>query len=187
MAQCARGRDRGDVGTMRWIAWICLAALVTVMQTTLAGQVQIGSVRPDWPFLLVVAVSLTAPATRAMYVSAMIGLFVDLNSVIPLGVFTFSYGAAALLIVLVRELLFRDSLLTFVLVTLIAGLGAQSVIALLRAVQEGADRYQGSLMAEALGVAAYTALWSFPGHWLYLRARQVLGLTRRRRPRYGML
>ena len=172
---------------MRWMAWICLAALVTAMQTTLAAQVQIGGIRPDWPFLLVVAISLTAPATQAMYASAMIGLFVDLHSVIPLGVFTFAYGAASLLTVQVRELLFRDALLTYALVTLMAGLGVQLVIALLRTMQEGADQYQGSLIAEALGIAVYTAVWSFPGHWLYLKARRILGLTRWPRARYGTL
>ena len=73
------------------------------------------------------------------------------------------------------------------MVTLLAGLGAQLVIALLRTVQEGAGQYAGSVIAEAFGVAAYTALWSFPAHWLYLRARRVLGVTKRRRPGYGTL
>jgi rod shape-determining protein MreD len=172
---------------MRWILWVCLAAVVVAMQTTLAPQVQIGGVRPDWPFLLVVAISLTARANHALYVSAMVGFFVDLNTIIPLGVFTFCYGSVSLLIVKVRELLFRDALLTYVLVTLFAGLLTQSIIALLRIMQEGAGQYDGIVAVEALGAAVYTALWSFPAHWLYLKVGRLLGLNRLRRVRLGTL
>lgn len=172
---------------MRWILWICLAALVVATQTTLAPQVQIGGVRPDWPFLLVVAISLTARVNHALYASAMVGLFVDLNTVVPLGVFAFCYGSVSLLIVKVRELLFRDALLTYVLVTLFASLLAQAMIALLRITQEGAGQYEGFVAVEALGTAMYTALWSFPAHWLYLKAGRLLGLTRLRRVRLGTL
>ena len=172
---------------MRWIVWVCLAALAVAMQTTLAPQVQIDGVRPDWPFLLVVAISLTARANHALYASAMVGLFVDLTTIVSLGVFTFCYGSISLLIVKVRELLFRDALLTYVLVTLLAGLLLQAVIAVLRIVQEGVGQYEGSVAVEALGAAMYTALWSFPAHWAYLKVGPLLGLIRMRRVRLGTL
>jgi rod shape-determining protein MreD len=172
---------------MRWILWICLAAFVVAAQTTIAPLVQIGGVRPDWPFLLVVAIALTAPGNQALYASALVGLFVDLNTLVPLGVFTLTYGLAALLMLQVRELLFRDALLTYVLVTLIVGLLAQGAVALLRLAQEGAGQYAGSVVLETLGITVYTAMWSFPAHWLFLKLGRPLGLTRVRKVRFGTL
>ena len=170
---------------MRWIIWICLAAVAAAVQTTVAPEVQIGAVRPDYPFLLVVALGLTAPAARALFAAAIVGAFVDLSTQVPLGTFTFVYGMSGFLIVQVREMLFREALLSYVLVTLLCGLLSQSVIAVLRAVQDGAGQYQGSLVIEALSAALYTTVWSIPVHGLYLKCRRLLGLSPRRRLGYS--
>ena len=166
---------------MRWIAWVLLAALAVSLQTTLAGRVEIGPIRPDWPFLLVVALALTAPVTEALYAAVIIGAFVDLSSVIPFGTFTFPYGLAAFLIVRVRELLFRNRLVTYTAVTLLAGSLVQLLIALFRPFQEGAGQYDGSLFLEAVGITLYTVAWSVPAHWLFLKSRRLFGFAPRRR------
>jgi rod shape-determining protein MreD len=172
---------------VRWIVWTCLGLLVVSMQTTLAPHVQIGVIRPDWPFLLVVALALAAPKREALVGALLIGLFVDLCTVLPLGTFTVVYGLAAQLIVLARELLFRDALLTHVALTFTVGALVQFLIALLRLFQDGAEQYAGSPLWEALGITLYTTLWSVPGHWLFLRARRWLGLGRRDQAAYRAL
>ncbi len=163
---------------MRWWAWVGLGLLIVSMQATLAVHVQLGPVRPDWPLLLVVALGMAAPQREALLGSLATGLILDLHTIGPLGMFTFVFGLAGWVVVQVREMLFTDSLLTNVAMTLwISGL-TQLLVALLRYFQEGAEQYAGSPLWEAAGTALYTTLWAVPFHWLFIRGRRALGLVR---------
>ena len=73
------------------------------------------------------------------------------------------------------------------LLTLAAGLLVQLLIALFRPFQEGAGQYDGSLFLEAVGITAYTAVWSIPAHWLFLKSQRLFGFVPKRRTRVARL
>lgn len=168
---------------MRWLTYLLLVISMLTLQSTVAPSLALLGGRPDWLLVVVVFFALHAAPRDAVYGAALIGLGGDLMSVERLGLLTLSYALTAMLIVSLRDYLFRNESVTRLLVTLAVGL-------LVRTVWMGYRRFlydpAESLLSEwAIGVvwsAAYTALWAPPMHGVLGHMSRLFGLTK---PRYS--
>ena len=171
---------------MRWISFIILALGVLVVQTSLVPWIQVLGARPDCVFILVVHLALTAPKTDALLGAWTLGLFVDLNTDLNLGLIALIYGLSALTIVEMRGLLFREHLVASLGVTFVTGLAGQSAIAVYRLLTvSGTGFFDAG--GHALLTALYTALFA-----PYLlrglrRVNPLLGIAGKRGARYARL
>ncbi len=171
---------------MRWISFIILALGVIVLQTSLAPWIQVRGARPDWVFIIVVHLALTAPKTDALLGAWTLGLFADLNTDLPLGFLALVYGLSALTIVEMRGLLVREHLGASLGVTFVTALAGQSVIAAYRLLTVSETGFFDA-GGHALLTALYTALFA-----PYLlrglrRVNPLLGIEGRRGARYARL
>jgi len=167
---------------VRWPSFLLLAVLGIAFQTVIAPSLEINHIRPDWMFVLAVHYALHAPWADGLLAAWVLGLLVDLSTQERLGLFAFSYGLAALGIVQIRDLVFRDHPLTHVVVTLVFGGVAQAVIGIYRWVVHGSPTSPGPSIAwDALFTALYTAAWAPYMHWALLKCRRFLGLVQPRR------
>lgn len=169
---------------MRWISFIILALGVIVLQTSLAPWIGVLRAQPDWVFILVVHLALTAPKTDALLGAWTLGWLADLNTDLPLGLLALVYGLSALAIVEMRGLLFREHLVASLGVTFLTGLAGQGVIAVYRLFTVSETGFFDA-SSHALLTALYTALFA-----PYLlrglrRLNPLLGIEGRRRARYA--
>lgn len=166
---------------MRWIAFAILLYIVTALQTTMAPFIEVHAIRPDLMVILAVYYALLAPPRDALLACWFVGLAYDLTGLSfanhsNLGVHSFALGLIALFIVRLRELAFRESALTqllltfFAKLTLAVGVGMHMLYVLDRW-----DRF-GEVLTVAIWASAYTAVLAPYGHWVLLRLRGMLGI-----------
>lgn len=135
-------------------------------------------------FVLAVFYALLAPWPDACIAAWVLGMLVDLASANGrIGLFAFGYGATALLILQVREVLFPEHWLSHALLTLVGGLLLQVAIATYRSLADTAPA--GSIWGYALLTCLYTVVpWAPLFHGVLSRLWRVTGLrhmpTRRR-------
>ena len=167
---------------MKWLPFTILAVIVVVFQTTLVPQaLAIRSVWPEWTFILAVHYALWGPWPEAAIAAWLLGLSVDLFTADGAPVHAFGYGAAAWAIIRVRQVLFRDHPLTYMVVTFAFAIGVQLLVGFYRAWRFAGPDEGGGIWGPALAVAVYTALWALPFQWVLLRMRRWTGLGPRRR------
>ena len=161
---------------MRWVGFAIVAVAGIVLQTTLAPLFAVGGVRPDWVLVLVVFFAMHGKGLDAVLAGWVLGLLADFQTAEKFGLLSLAYGLTALVVYLLRDLVFRRHPLAHFAVTLLAGL-------LLQAVMFGyvAVRHRGAIAGWTDCVtgglsALYTALWAPPLHALLLRAARWLGL-----------
>lgn len=166
---------------MRWLPFAMLALIAIVCQTTVAHTLAIRSIWPEWTFVLAVHYALWGAWPDAAIAAWVLGLVVDLQTAAPnpIGLHAFCYGAAAWVILRLRQLLFRDHPFTHLLVTLILGLGVQCAIAFYYSWRLTST--PANLWTTALGVAIYTAVWAPLLHWPLIRLGWFTGLRPSRR------
>jgi rod shape-determining protein MreD len=166
---------------MRWIAFIILACLLIVLQTTVAPFIAVHSIRPDLMVLAAVYYALMARRRDALLACWCLGFAVDLNG-LPLsahstvGVSALAYGLAGLLVVRLRELTFPEHVLTYVVIVtawtfwtdLASGLHLMWRL-------EQPERF-ANFAVRAGYAALYSAVLAPYAHWLLRRLRNVLGL-----------
>ena len=148
---------------MKWIPFVILAVVTIVLQTTLVNQtLVIGGVCPDWMFILAVHCALHGPWPDAAIAAWVLGLLVDLQTSDPtgtgtIGLFAFSYGLAACVILRIRRALFREHFVTHIVVTFIMTFFVQCLAQLYfvwRAPTEAAGHVSGALMLALLSCSA---------------------------------
>lgn len=168
---------------MRWVSFILFAALVLTLQSTIAVRFTLWGTRPDWLLAVVVFLGFRARRFDAVVGAWVLGALADLMTVERFGLLALSYAAAAMLIVSVRDLLFRDHGLTQFVVALIVSLMLQTVWLLYRRVlyDPAMPLFQDIALAVLLG-SVYTALWAPLFHAILLPLSGVLGIPR---PRYS--
>lgn len=166
---------------MRWIAFAILVFVVTLLQASVVPFLAVHTIRPDLMVIVAVHYALTARRYDALLACWFIGLAVDLTSLsyaghANVGVHAFSLGLIALVIVKVRDLTFRDSVVTRLFFTF----GAKWVISvttgayMLYAVH--APHRFGEILATGTYAAVYTAILAPYGHWLLRQLRSLLGV-----------
>lgn len=167
---------------MRWAVFAILAGLCLVLQTSLAPHLTVLGVRPDWMFVLAVFYAMLGPWPDACIAAWILGLLVDLASANGsgyghIGLFAFTFGGTAWLILQVRELIFPEHWLAHTVLTFLGALLVQLAVALYRKLTAppGPSPVTG-LWSYAALTALYTAFWAPYLHWVLTRLRSLTGL-----------
>ncbi len=159
---------------MRWISFAVLACVFLILQTSLAGWVEVLGVRPDWVLILVLYYALHARGSDAMLAGWILGMLVDLCGSERMGLFALTYGLCAASVVRVRGLLFRDHPLSDFLVTCVFALIAQLLHVVYRLGYVPGTSAPAAI-GEAVLTALYTAAWAPYVQWCLRRADRLLG------------
>lgn len=167
--------------TMRWLSFAVLALIALVGQSTLAARTTSWGVRPDFLIVLVVFFALYAPAWHAVLAGWVLGILADLLTIERLGLLSLTYGTTALLILSVREYVFRYLTLTQAITTFLAVLFVQGAWGLYRVYvyeETGATVLGGA--GGTVASAAVTAVIALAVFRPLLAASRLLGIPRRR-------
>jgi rod shape-determining protein MreD len=166
---------------MRWIAFIILLLVVTVLQTSVMPFLAVHTIRPDLLVILAVYYALAARTHDALLACWIIGLAIDLTSLsfaggANVGLHALSLGMIALVIVNLRDLTFRDSVATRLFFTFATKL-AVSLLAgtYMGFVLQTVHPFRETLIT-AIYAAVYTAVLAPYGHWVLGRLRRPLGI-----------
>ena|SRR5579871_4415224 len=106
---------------MRWFSYILLAYLAVALQIGLAPYIAYGQAQPNFVLLAVVFIAVNAPRDAALLGCFILGFLQDLVTQQQPGLFAFSYGLVALLIVNTQQVVYKDHPLTHFSLTLAAG------------------------------------------------------------------
>lgn len=165
---------------MKWGPFIILALIALVLQTSVASWVQIHSVRPDLLLVLAVFYALWGPWPEGAIAAWLLGLLADLHSLDRIGLHALCFGLAALAIVYVRQVVFRDHAVTQIAITFVF---AVLVHLLAGAYRSWGGSGEAGVFTPALLTGVYTAIVAPYVHWLLLRLGRWTGL----RPSRGSL
>ncbi len=160
---------------MRWLTFAGVMFVVLILQTSIARAFSIGEITPDWLIVLVTLAGLYSRRKDAIIAGCVVGVCADLLSMERLGVMTLCLTVAALVGNSVRHLVFLKNALTHFVVTLIAALAVQMVLAIQHALM-----YHGpagsDLVYHTLATAVWSAAWAPPMAAVLLRMNSLLGL-----------
>ncbi len=164
---------------MRWLTFLILMVIALILQSALAPRVELLGARPDWLLVLVVFFAMHASPRDALLGAWLTGGCADLLTIERFGVLALSYGLAAMLVLSIREYIFRGYGWPQFVVTL----GACLFLRMMWAVYDHAVYDPaGSLLAEltigAFLASLYTAVWAPPLNRVLLPWWRGLGLPR---------
>ena len=179
---------------MRWLTYFIVVYLMLGIQLGLGAYTQWRGVAPNLILPMVVFLSLNAPRGEALFSSFLLGLFQDLVTMQPLGLFAFSYGLVAMLVAWSSEFVRRSHPLTHVSMTLLGGLLTSFVLMVHQLVHPvgAALQHDGAVIrAVRLGPRVlivstlYTAMLSPLILWVFQRLHRFFGFdsSHRRRGR----
>ncbi len=166
---------------MHWIAFAILLYVVTCLQAAVVPFFEVHTIRPDLMLIVAVFYSLSARTYDALLACWFIGLAVDLSGIsyqhhANVGIHALSLGLIALAIVKLRGFVFRESVLTQIVVTFTAKLFLVMLVGLhMRYIAEDA-RTLGDIAVRGLHAAVYTAALAPYGYWFLKRLRTALGI-----------
>jgi rod shape-determining protein MreD len=166
---------------MRWLTFAILASIGLVFQTALAPHVAIRGIRPDWMLSIAVFYALLGTWPDACIAAWTLGLLTDLASANEhIGLFAFSYGGTAWLILKVRDLIFPEHWRAHAALTLFAALLVYLVAAGYRALTHGAALPSlRSPWMFAIWTAVYTTAWAPILHYLLVHLKRLTGLEKK--------
>ncbi|HEY8749835.1 MAG TPA: rod shape-determining protein MreD [Tepidisphaeraceae bacterium] len=113
---------------MRWFSYFILAYLVVGLQIGLAPYVAYHGAAPNLVLLAVVFIAVNAPRDAALLGCFMLGFLQDLVTQQQPGLFAFSYGLVALLVLNTQQVVYKDHPLTHFSLALAAGLLTAAII-----------------------------------------------------------
>jgi len=144
---------------MKWGPFIILALATIVLQTSVLAGFPLWGAFPDLMFVLAVHYAMWAPWPEAGLAAWILGFILGAESagVGTAALYAFCYGAAAWLIVLLRQVLFREHPATQVLVTLVFALGVQLAAEAFHGWKAGRPALAVGAWPAALGTAVLTA------------------------------
>ncbi len=180
VTECARV----VVGSMKWVPFAILAVVVVVCQTTFVQTLMvIRATWPQWVIILAVHYALWGPSPDAAIAAWILGLIVDLQTASPhpVGLYAFSYGLAAWIIIRIRQVLFRDHPVTHAIVTLAFAFSIQVVAGLYFWWKHRIPINTEDFWRPAFFFAGYTAVWAPCLHWVLIRFQRWTGLGPMRR------
>jgi rod shape-determining protein MreD len=166
---------------MHWLTFFILAYAAVALQSTALGALTgtpVGGATVNLLLALGVYYAFSARRAEAPWACLACGLFADLASEYPFGVFTATFALAGWAVTRVRAQLFGEHPLSVLVVTAVLTAAVELVAgaaALLRC--QGTAHLWGRLVGTSLLTAVLTALAAVPLHWLLRRqrARRLLG------------
>ncbi len=162
---------------MRWLSFAVLAWVAIVLQTTLVPRLPFGNIRPDLLYIIAVHYSLHAVSPDAMIAAWLLGFTMDICGPGTIGVFAFSYGLTSLIIVRLRDSMFRDHPLTWTLVTLVSSWLVYLIVGVhFLLTHPTAQRGIADVLTHSILTAAITAFFAPYIQGFFGRIRTVLGL-----------
>jgi len=164
---------------MRWMPFAIVAIMILICQTTIVQVMAIQSVRPNWMFVLAIYYALWGAWPDAAIAAWLLGLAVDLTSLGNggrLGLYAFSFGAAAWAIIKIRSVFFRDHAVTQFAVTLVFSLAVELVVQGYRHWSVFGAMPESRVWASAFFTAVYTAVCAPYLHWVLFRMRGWTGV-----------
>ena len=171
------------MNSMRWLPFAVLAIVVIVCQTTFVQTLMaIREIWPQWVAILAVHYVLWGPSPDAAIAAWILGLLVDLQTASPhpVGLYAFSYGLVAWLIIRVRQVLFRDHPVTHAVVTLAFTFAVQMMAAAYCWWKQRIP-IDNEMMWHAFLFAGYTAIWAPCLQWVLIKLQRWTGLGPMRR------
>lgn len=176
---------------MNWLTFTILAYLACALQIVLKPVWMIGDSEPMLALILLVFIALQAPAIHVAWAAIVLGLLADS---LPfqhedglIGPWALGFLVAGYAMVQLRNLLFRDSMFTIAIMTLVAGVFAllfATALQLLRGVPAlNNEMVEGFSAANRLyygfGTLLYTAAVAIPVGFLLLRSKPIWGFSHR--------
>lgn len=166
---------------MRWITFAIVLYLVLVLQTAAAPYLALHSVTPDFLLIAAVYFALFARPADAMLACWIIGLAMDLTSLsyggrANVGLCALSLGLIGLLIVKARDLFFRESVVSQIVLCFAAKLLLAAVVALYALWASDALSRYSEMLGRGFYEAIYAAVLAPYGHWILGRLRNPLGV-----------
>jgi len=113
---------------MRWLSYFILAYVVLGLQAGLSAFVQFRGAAPNLVLLCVLFISLCAPRDAALLGAFGLGLMQDLLTQQPMGLYAFSYGIIAMLVVPSQSMVYREHPVTHVSIALVGSVICSMVI-----------------------------------------------------------
>jgi len=180
---------------MRWIFFLILAYVALVAQTTVGGLLVIhtawaGPVAPDVVAMVAVFVAMALRnGTDAGLACWILGLGLDLASgpgaTTVVGPMALAYGLGGLMVFQLREMFFRDKILSQVVMTLLFAVATHAIWVTLQALVARAFTWSeyGQMLLQAVLLGAYTAALAPLLHALLLRHERILLIVPSRRSR----
>lgn len=107
---------------MRWLSFFILAYVVLGLQLGLGGFITYQGAGPSLVLIAVLFIATNAPRDQALLGSFLLGLFQDLISVQPLGLYAFTFGVIGLMVVGSKQVTYSDHPLTHFFLALASGL-----------------------------------------------------------------
>ncbi len=168
---------------MRWIPFALLLYLTAVLQTALVPFIEIQAVRPDLMVVLAVYYAMHARRYDALIACWIVGLVADLAGTSytqagysNLGISALTLGLIGLAIVNMRELTFRESMTSQLIITFAAKLSLNLAIGShMLYVLNDWGRF-GDVLVISLWQGIYTAAIALYGYWVLRQLRFVLGV-----------
>ena len=167
---------------MNGLALAAAALILLVLQSTVAGRIEIAGARPDWLVAFVVFLGLYGNRGQAIIAGLAIGAAADLLTVERFGLLAGSYTLLAAAVVSVRDLVFRYRASTHFALTFVAAGLLQTGWLVWRWRCYGVSDSVGRIMGLMLLGSLYSAVWAPIMHGALLRAARWIGVPR---PRYG--
>lgn len=177
---------------MNWPLFAITAYLVYALQQGLGHLWQLNGVEPLLPLILLVFIGLQASATTVAWAAIVLGLLVDIETqqvTNLVGPWALGFLAASYALVQLRNLLFRDSVITIAIMSFVAGIFAILVTTILYAMRgipqltgEGlADFSAADKLVDGFFLLLYTAALSLPVGYLLLKTKDFWGFSPRGR------
>jgi rod shape-determining protein MreD len=164
---------------MRWLTFLVLMVTALILQSALAPRIEVLGVRPDWLLVVVVFFSMHASARDALLGAWLTGACADLLTVERFGVLALSYALAAMLVLSIREYIFRGYGWPQFLVTLGVCLFVRMGWAVYHhAAYDPARSLVTELTVVAFLASLYTAVWAPLLNRALLPWWRMLGLPR---------
>lgn len=161
---------------MKWPAFVILALIALVLQTTVAPRLALRGVMPDLVFILIVHYAMWGPWPEVGIAAWIAGLAVSTQTQDAPGVHSLAYGAAAWAIVRVRQAVFRDHVATQMVLTFVTAAGVALVLQLHRQWSSSMALGWGEVASATVLTAIYSALVAPYVHWLLNRLGRVTNL-----------
>jgi rod shape-determining protein MreD len=164
---------------MRWTSFFILAYMALGLQTGISAAMQWQGAGPNLVLIAVVFVAMNAPREAALLSAFLLGAMQDLTSQGAMGLYSFSYGLAAIMVASGAKNLYREHPLTHVTLTLAAGILTAAVLSIhgwLRL------RPAGEPFTPLFYTAVYSAILAPFVLGLLQRGRRIFRFQRGRRP-----